>query len=111
MENAEVFGAEAKESGAIDLGLAADKVGLLRVKRLIVFVEPYVSGVVAVVEEDCGCIPVEFLLGEEGTALEDEDALSRLGEMEGEGTSAGSGSDDDGVILIGHGAPLSFLWI
>ncbi len=83
MEDAEVFGAKAEEGGAVDFGLAADEVGLLRVEWLAVLVEPDVLGVVAVVEEDGRGVPVEFFLGEEGAALEEEDALPCLREMEG----------------------------
>src|SRR5271168_2897885 len=71
MDNAEVFSAEAEESGAVDLGLATDVVGLLRMKRLIVFVEPHVGGVIAIVEKDCASVPVEFFLRQERAALED----------------------------------------
>ena len=110
VDDAEVFGAEAEERGAVDLGLAADEVGLLGVEVVVVLVEPDVFGVVAVVEEDGGGVPVEFFLGEKRAALENENALAGLGEMEGEGSAAGSGSDDDGVVLVGHGVPLAGRW-
>jgi hypothetical protein len=102
MEDAEVLGAEAEERGTVDLGLASDEVGLLRVERLIVLVEPDVLSVVTVIEKDGGSVPVKFLLGEEGAALEDEDTLAGLCEVEGEGAASCPGSDDDGVVLIGH---------
>src|SRR5271154_5532074 len=106
MDDAEVFCAEAKERGAVDLGLASDEVGLLGVQGLVVLVEPDVFGVVAVVEEDgCG-VPVEFFLRKEGSALEDENALPCLRQVEGEGSSAGTGPDDDGVVWVRHGGPL-----
>jgi hypothetical protein len=102
VEDAEVFGAEAKEGRAVDLGLAADEVGLLWVKGLIVLVEPDVFRVVSVVEEDRAGVSVEFFLWEKGAALEDEDSLPCPREIKGEGSAAGSGSDDDGVVLVGH---------
>ncbi len=102
MEDAEVLGTEAEEGGTVDLGLAADVVGLLGVEGVVVLVEPDVFGVVAVVEEDGGGVPVEFFLGEKGAALEDENALASLREMEGESSATGSGSDDDGVVWVGH---------
>jgi hypothetical protein len=46
--------------------------------------------------------PVEFFLGKEGAALEDEDALAGAGEMEGEGSAACAGADDDCVVWIRH---------
>jgi hypothetical protein len=96
------LGAEAEESGAVDLSLAAYEVGLLGMEWLVVLVEPDIFGVVAIVEEDGGGVPVKFFLREEWTAFEDEDALAGLGEMQGEGSATGSGSDDDGVVLGGH---------
>ena len=66
MEDAEVLGAEAEKRGSVDLGLASDEVGLLRVERLIVLVEPDVFGVVTVIEKDGRGIPVKFLLGRNG---------------------------------------------
>jgi hypothetical protein len=103
MEDAEVLGTETEEGGSVDLGLASNEVGLLRAEGLIVLVEPDVFGVVAVIEKNGRCVPVKFFLGEERTALEDENALACLCEVEGEGATAGSGSDNDGVVLIGHG--------
>ena len=103
MKDAEVFGAQTKECGTVDLCLATDKVGLLGVERLIVFVEPDVFGVIVIVDEDGGRAPVEFFLREEGTALEDEDALACLREVKGECASAGSASNDDGIVLVWHG--------
>jgi len=105
MDDAEVFGAETKESCTVDFGLAADEVGLLGMERFVVLVEPDVFGVVAVVDEDGGGVPVEFFLREKWAAFKDEDALSCLREMKGESPSAGSGPDDDGVVLIWHRCP------
>jgi hypothetical protein len=102
MEDAEVFGAKAKECCAVDLGLAANEVGLLGMKRLIVLVEPNVFGVVMVVEKYGRSVPVEFFLRKERAAFENENALPCPCEVEGESAAAGSGSDDDGVVLIGH---------
>ena len=102
LDLAEVFSAHAEEGGAVDLGLASDVIGLLGVEGLVVFVAPGFGGVVAVVEEDGGGVPVEFFLGKEGTALEDEDALAGAGEVEGEGSAASAGADDDCVERIGH---------
>jgi hypothetical protein len=58
--------------------------------------------VVAVVEEDGGGVPVELFLGHKGAALEDEDALAGLCEVKGKRAAAGSGSDDDCVVMIRH---------
>ena len=72
-------------------------------ERLVVFVVPGFGGVVAIVEEDGGGVPVEFFLGEEGAALEDEDALAGAREMQGQGAAASACADDDCVVGICHG--------
>ena len=102
MNDAEVLGAHAEHRGAVDLGLAADEVGLLGVEVLAVLVVPGFAGVVAVVQEDGGGGPVELLLGQEGSALEDENALAGPGKAEGKGAAAGSGTDDDRVVGVRH---------
>ena len=53
MDDAEIFGAHAKQGGAVNLGLSADEVGLLRVQRVAFLVLPRLFGVVAVVKENC----------------------------------------------------------
>ena len=99
LDDAEVFGSHARQSSAIDLGLAADEVGLLRVQWVAFLVLPGLFGVVAVVEEYRGSIPVELFLRHEGTALKDKDFFADLGEMESQGSSACSGADDDRIIF------------
>jgi len=79
LDDAEVLCAHAEHGRAVDLGLATDIVGLLRMERLIVFIVPGFGGVITIVEEDSRGIPIEFLLRKEGAALEDEDALAGLG--------------------------------
>ena len=103
----EFFGAEAEQGRAIDFGLAAYEVSLLRMEELLV--DPHIFRVVAVVEEDSGGVPVEFFLGKKGSTLEDEDAFACVREIEGESSAAGSGSDD-GVVLVGHWKSFQF-WI
>ena len=102
LDDAEVGGAHAEHGGAVDLGLAADVVGLLGMERLIVFVVPGFLGVVTVFEEDGGGVPVKFLLGKERAALEDEEPLAGLREVKGERAAACSGADDDCVVRIRH---------
>ena len=103
LDLAEVFCAHTKEGGAIDFCLAADVVSLLWVEGLVVLVVPGFGGVVAVLEEDGGGVPVELFLGKEGAALEDEDAFASAREMESEGSAACAGADDDCVVWIRHG--------
>ena len=103
MDFAEIFCAHAEHGGAVDFCLSADVIGLLRVERLVVLVVPGFGGVVAVLEEDGGGVPVELFLGKEGAALEDEDAFASAREMESEGSAACAGADDDCVVWIRHG--------
>lgn len=102
LDYAEVLGAHAEESCAVDLGLTAYVIGLLRMEGFVVFVVPGFGGVVAVIEEDCGGAPVELLLGKEGAALQDEDALAGACEVKSEGSAASAGADDDCVVWICH---------
>jgi hypothetical protein len=106
LDDAEVFGAHAEHGGAVNFRLATDEVGLLGMEGLVILVVPGFGGVITVVEEDGGGVPVELLLREEGAALDDEDALACAGEMEGEGSAAGAGADDDCVEGIGHGGEM-----
>src|ERR1700733_11506157 len=105
VDDAEVFCAEAEECGAVDFGLAAHVVGLLGMEGLVLLVDPDIFGVIAVVEEDGGGIPVEFFLWQKSAALEDEDALPCLGQMKRQCAASRSSSDDDDVVLVVHGAP------
>jgi len=50
------------------------------------------------VAPDCGRLPA----GQEVAPLEQEDALAGGGPLVGEGLAAGTGADDDDVILIGR---------
>jgi hypothetical protein len=99
LDDAEILRPHAEHGRPVDLGLAADEVGLLRVQVFAVLVVP---GLVAILQEDGGGRPVELLLRQEGTALEDENALAGLGQPQRERTAAGAGSDDDRVVGIGH---------
>jgi hypothetical protein len=58
--------------------------------------------VVAVVEEDCRSVPIEFFLREKRASLKDQDVFACVGEVECESSTAGSGTDDDGVVVVGH---------
>ena len=98
VDDAEVFRTHAKHGRAVDLGLATDEVGLLRMEVFAVFILPDFLGVIAVLEEDGGGGLVELFLREKGAALKDQDGFASPREMEGEGAAAGSGTDDDGVV-------------
>jgi len=97
LDDTKVFGAHAKHRRAVHLGLAAHEIRLLRVERLAVLILPGLLGVVAVVQEDSGCIPVELLLRHERAALQDENVLARLGEVQGQCSSTRPGAYDNRV--------------
>ena len=74
---AEVLPAEPIESGAVELGRAADEVVDLGLERLPLRVVPRVGRDVAVLDEDALREPVLQLAREPAPALEQEDALAR----------------------------------
>jgi hypothetical protein len=67
------------------------------VKRLAVLILPGLLGVVAVVQEDSGCIPVELLLRHERAALQDEDVLAAFGEVKSQSSPTRPGAYDNRV--------------
>jgi hypothetical protein len=102
LNHAEVFGPHAKHGSAVDFGLAAHKVRLLRMERFAVLVLPGFLGVVAIVEENGGRIPVEFFLGHERAALEDEDFLPRLGQVQGQRSPSRPSANHNRVEFLRH---------
>ena len=100
LDDAEVFRAHAKHCGAVHLGLPAYEVGLLRMQVLAFLVLPDLFGVIPVVEKNGGGVPVQLFLRHEGAALQYQDVLAGLGEMESEGSAAGSRADDNCVVVV-----------
>ena len=87
---------------AVDFRLSAYKVGLLWVQVLAIFIQPGFLGVIAVIEENGGGVPVQFFLRHERTALQDENILAGLSQVESKRSTAGAGSDNDCVVLSRH---------
>ena len=102
LDDAEVFSPHAKHGSAVDLCLPADEVRLLGVKVLAVLVLPCLPGVVAVIEKDGRCVPVQFFLRHERSALKDEDLLTGLGKFKRKRPATRSGADDDRVVFSRH---------
>ena len=67
-----------------------------------VFILPRLFGVITVVDEDGGCVPVELFLRQERTALDDQDIFAGTGKMQRKRSAARPGSNDDRVVLRGH---------
>src|ERR1700733_1894878 len=100
---AEVLLAHAVQGGAVQLGGAADEVVHLRLEeRLVLDAVQVVGRDVAAVLEDLQGGPVLRLAGQPVAAFEQQDPLSRRGEVAGEGAAARPGPDDDDVITFGH---------
>ena len=100
MKHAEVFFPQAEQSGAINFGVAAHPVAGAGMQVVAFFVRPDVFCVIAVLEEHGGGVPVGLFLRQEWTALENEHALARLGQMIGERSAAGACPDDDDVVAF-----------
>ena len=66
LNDAKIFRPHAEHGSAIDLGLSAYVVCLLRMQLLSVLILPGLFGVVSVVEKDGGCVPVELFLRQKG---------------------------------------------
>jgi hypothetical protein len=99
---AEILSPQPVERGAEHLGGAADEVMHLRLKGVAVPIVPSVGRDVAVVHEHRRRVPVLRLALEPIAALENEDALSRRGEMPRQSPTAGAAADDDDVEPLIH---------
>jgi hypothetical protein len=70
VNDAKVLSPHPEQGGAIYFRLASDKVRLLRMQLVPVFVLPSFLGVIAVAKKDRGSIPIEFLLRKKRTAFD-----------------------------------------
>ena len=102
VDDAEVFGTHAKQGRAVHFCLSAYKIGLLRVQVFAVFILPGFFGVISIIEENSGGVPVELFLRHERAPLQDENVLAGLSQVESEGSTARAGSDNDCVVLSRH---------
>ena len=101
--DAKVFRAHAKEGCAVDLGLSTHEVGLLRMQVFPILVLPGLLGVIAIIQENRGGVPVQFFLWHERSAFEDQDLLASLRKMERKRSATRAGSNYDRVIGSAHG--------
>src|SRR5262249_56279044 len=102
LELAEIFFAQPVERRAEHFCRAADEIMNLRLKSTAVPVVPALGRDVAVLHEYRRRVPVLRLALEPIAALEDEDALSRRGEVSRERAAAGAAADDDDVEALIH---------
>ena len=102
LDDSEVLSPHAKHGRAVHFCLSTYKVGLLRVQVFAIFILPGFFGVISVIEENSGGVPVQFFLGHERTPLQDENVLAGLSQVESQGSTARAGSDNDCVVLSRH---------
>ena len=99
LELLEVLLPQAVERGAVELRRAAHEVVDLRLERLALVVVPGVLRDVAVVDEHVLGKPVLRLAREPVAALQQQDPLARRRQVPCERAAAGTGSDDDHVVV------------
>jgi hypothetical protein len=102
VDDSEVLGTHAKHGRAVHFCLSAYKVGLLRVQVSAIFILPGFFGVISVIKENSGGVPVQFFLGHEWTAFQDENVLASLSQVESQSSTSRAGSDNDCVVLNRH---------
>ena len=82
VDDAEIFSTHAKHGRAVHFCLSTYKVGLLWMQVFAIFILPGFFGVISVIEEHGGCVPVQLFLGHEGTPFQDENLLAGLSQVE-----------------------------
>jgi hypothetical protein len=102
LNHAKVSGPHAEHRGAVDFGLAAHEIRLLGMQWFAVLILPGFFGVVAVVEEDRGRVPIKLLLRHERAALQNEDVLAGLGEVQGQCSATRPGANHDRIKIVCH---------
>src|SRR5437879_7356170 len=108
-----IFFAQAEQCRAIKFGVAANVVVCVGMKRFAVFVLPRLFGVVLRLQIDRAGAPVVFLARHIVAAFQQEDPLSRRGQMIRQGAASGSRPDDDYVKLgvVAHKGLLAYSWL
>jgi hypothetical protein len=106
LEHTEVLAAEARQGGAVDLGVAADAVPEGRPEQLALAVQEALGRAVALVPENGGRAPVLGLARENAASLEDEHLGALVAERVGEGAPAHPAADDDDICRDGGDACL-----
>jgi hypothetical protein len=93
-----------EQDRAVELGVAAHEVLLVRLEGLpVLVVDPVLVGEVAALAEHLLAAPVLGLARQVAAALEHEDALAGRGQPVGQRAAARAGSDDDHVVVLrGH---------
>src|SRR5262249_50440156 len=98
-DRAEILFPKPEERAAVELGIAADPVARVRMKRFAVAVAPCFCGVVPGFEVDSARLPVLFLAWKELTSLEQQHAGAERGQMVGQRPATGSAANHDHIVL------------
>ena len=96
----EVLLAQTEQGGPVELGVAPYVVVLLGREFVSVFVDPLFGAVVLGSYEYRHRLPVVPLPGQVGPALEQQNTLSRRGQLPGQGATASPAADDHHVIMV-----------
>ena len=100
VEHAEILLSQAKERGAVDLGVAAHPVACSRVQVSAAGIGPHVCGVVPILEEHGGRVPVFLLARQERAPLEDQGPLAGHRHPIRQRAPAGPRPDDDDLVSV-----------
>ena len=96
----EISLSQSEEGGAVDLRIAPNPVGGLRMERLPFAILPNFIGMIAILDKDRFGIPVFFLLRQKGAAFQDENAFPTRSKALRESAATGPGADNDNVEMV-----------
>src|SRR6266568_4549111 len=103
LDRLEVALPEAEQDRAVELGVSADVVVLLRLELVAVLVRPTAGVVVAPFRPDGSGTPVLRFARQPAAAFEQQHLRPRRCQRMGDRAAAGAGSDDNDVVVITHG--------
>jgi hypothetical protein len=101
LDLAEVPLAQAEQDRTVELRVAADEVLLVGLEGAAVLVVPELAGKVAVVDKDLTAIPVLWLARQVAATLQQQDPLARRRQLVRQRATAGAGTNDDDVVVLG----------
>src|SRR5215472_5704905 len=107
LELAEILATQTVERGTVHLRRAADGVVDARLERVVTVVVAVLARHVPVVDENGLAVPVQGLAWQPIAPLEDQDPLTRWGQVAGQGPSPRTAADDDDIVpaVTRHHAP------
>src|SRR6266496_6067407 len=103
LDRLEVALPEAEQDRAVELGVSADVVVLLRLELVAVLVRPAAGVVVAPFRPDSRGTPVLRFARQPAAAFEEQDRGPRRCQRVSDRAAARAGSDDYDVVVITHG--------